>query len=218
MIFYALTIFWSAFLLFLVQPILGKQILPRFGGTPAVWTTCLLFFQTLLLAGYVYAHGLNAWLKPRAQAIVHFALLAGSLWFLPIAVDPSYRGRLEGSPTWQILAMLTLTVGAPYFLLSATGPLLQAWFAKTHSRSPYRLYALSNVGSLLALLSYPFVVEPSLKLGAQTWNWSWGYAIFAGVCGLCALQLFLRGGRETETAAVASADEADAAAPISTLR
>src|SRR6478672_2145670 len=116
---YAATIFISAFLLFQIQPMVSKAILPRFGGTPAVWTTCLLFFQTLLLAGYVYAHGLNAWLKPRAQAIVHFALLAGSLWLLPIAVDPSYRGKLTGSPTWQILAMLTLTVGAPYFLLSA---------------------------------------------------------------------------------------------------
>jgi spermidine synthase len=214
MLFYALTIFWSAFLLFLVQPILGKQILPRFGGTPAVWTTCLLFFQILLLGGYVYAHGLSAWLKPKAQAVVHFALLAGSLWFLPIAVDPSYRVKLEGSPTWQILSMLTLTVGAPYFLLSATGPLLQAWFAKTHSRSPYRLYALSNVGSLLALLSYPFVVEPNLKLGAQTGNWSWGYAIFAAVCGLCAIQLFLRGERGAAEPIDAPAKESVDEAPI----
>lgn len=198
MIFYALTIFWSAFLLFLVQPILGKQILPWFGGTPAVWTTCLLFFQILLLGGYVYAHGLSAWLKPRAQAVVHFGLLAGSLWMLPIAADPAYRREVQAEPTWQILALLLFTVGAPYFLLSATGPLLQAWFAKTHSRSPYRLYALSNVGSLLALLSYPFVVEPNWTLGAQTGNWSWGYAIFAALCGVCAVQLFVRGNPSAE--------------------
>ena len=174
MIRYPLTIFLSAFLLFQVQPLIGKVVLPWFGGSPAVWAACMLFFQILLLGGYVYAHGLNAWLKPRAQAIVHFGLLAGSLWLLPIAANTDYRQRIEGSPTWQILALLTITVGAPYFLLSATGPLLQAWFAKTHSRSPYRLYALSNVGSLLALLSYPFIVEPRLKLGEQTSNWSWG--------------------------------------------
>lgn len=195
MIFYALTVFWSALLLFLVQPILGKQILPWFGGAPAVWTTCLLFFQILLLGGYLYAHGLSAWLRPRAQAIVHLGLLAGSLWMLPIAADPAYRSEIEGEPTWQILSLLLFTVGAPYFLLSATGPLLQAWFSKTHARNPYRLYALSNVGSLLALLGYPFIVEPNLNLGEQTANWSWGYAIFATVCGVCAVQLLLRGER-----------------------
>jgi len=201
MIFYALTIFWSALLLFLVQPILGKQILPWFGGAPAVWTTCLLFFQILLLGGYVYTHGLSAWLRPRAQAIVHMGLLAGSLWMLPIAADPAYRSEIQGEPTWQILSLLLFTVGAPYFLLSATGPLLQAWFAKTHARSPYRLYALSNVGSLLALLGYPFLVEPNLKLGEQTANWSWGYAVFAAVCGVCAVQLLLRGERDSATGA-----------------
>ena len=192
MIWYALTIFWSAFLLFLVQPMLGKRILPWFGGTPAVWTTCLLFFQALLLAGYVYAHGLTAWLKPRSQALLHIALLAGSLWLLPIAANPGYRSEVASSPTWQILALLGLTIGAPYFLISATGPLLQAWFARTHSRSPYRLYALSNVGSLLALLSYPFVVEPRLTVGTQMRGWSWGYAAFAAACALCAVQVLLR--------------------------
>ncbi|MBI2823721.1 MAG: fused MFS/spermidine synthase [Planctomycetia bacterium] len=200
MIWYAITIFWSAFLLFLVQPMLGKQILPWFGGTPAVWTTCLLFFQVLLLGGYLYAHGLTAWLKPRAQAVVHLAVLAASLWFLPIATDPAYRARVEGSPTWQILALLTFTVGAPYFILSTTGPLLQSWFAHTHERSPYRLYALSNVGSLLALLSYPFVVEPRLKLGEQTGSWSWAYGLFGLACALCAVQLLLMGKRDAATA------------------
>ncbi|HVU87473.1 MAG TPA: fused MFS/spermidine synthase [Pirellulales bacterium] len=189
MIWYALTIFWSAFLLFLVQPILGKQILPWFGGTPAVWTTCLLFFQMLLLGGYLYAHAITAWIAPRAQALLHISLLGASLWFLPIVADPAYRAAVESSPTWQILALLTFTIGAPYFLISATGPLLQAWFAKTHVGSPYRLYALSNVGSLLALLSYPFVVEPRLKLGDQTHYWSWGYAAFAVFCALCGYQL-----------------------------
>ncbi|HEY1602266.1 MAG TPA: fused MFS/spermidine synthase [Pirellulales bacterium] len=197
MIWYALTIFWSAFLLFLVQPILGKQILPWFGGTPAVWTTCLLFFQMLLLGGYIYAHGLNAWLAPRAQALVHGALLAGSLWFLPIVADPSYRSVVEASPTWQILTLLVFTIGAPYFLISATGPLLQAWFARTHAGSPYRLYALSNVGSLLALLSYPFLVEPNLHLRSQTHGWSWGYVGFAVACLLCAAQVVFSSRQQT---------------------
>jgi hypothetical protein len=200
MIWYALTIFWSAFLLFLVQPILGKQILPWFGGTPAVWTTCLLFFQVLLLGGYVYAHGLSAWLKPRGQALVHIALLASSLWFMPIATDATYRAELESSPTWQILVLLTATIGAPYFLMSATGPLLQAWFSRTHVGSPYRLYALSNVGSLLALLSYPFLVEPNLRLGEQTHWWSWGYGAFAIICILCAVQLAILGHKNTVNA------------------
>ncbi|MES1213735.1 MAG: fused MFS/spermidine synthase [Singulisphaera sp.] len=211
MIWYALTIFWSAFLLFLVQPILGKQILPWFGGTPAVWTTCLLFFQILLLGGYLYAHALTAWVRPRAQALLHISLLGLSLWLLPIAADPAYRARIETSPTWQILSLLTFTVGAPYFLISATGPLLQAWFAKTHVGSPYRLYALSNVGSLLALLSYPFIVEPRLKLGSQTQYWSWGYAFFAVVCAFCGVQL-LRARREQSTEHTTAAPRADDAA------
>jgi SAM-dependent methyltransferase len=199
MIWYSLTIFWSAFLLFLVQPILGKQILPWFGGTPAVWTTCLLFFQVLLLGGYLYAHGLTAWLKPRTQALVHVSLLAASLWFLPVAADPTYRAAVESSPTWQILALLTFTIGAPYFLISATGPLLQAWFARTHAGSPYRLYALSNVGSLLALLSYPFLLEPNWHLGTQTAGWSLGYGLFVIACGLCAARLaFSRSGGPTD--------------------
>ncbi len=189
MIWYALAIFWSAFLLFLVQPILGKQILPWFGGTPGVWTTCLLFFQILLLGGYMYAHASSAWLKPRGQALLHVTLLTLSLWFLPIVADPAYRTAVDAAPTWQILSLLAFTIGAPYFLISATGPLLQAWFAHTHSASPYRLYALSNVGSLLALLSYPFLVEPNLRLGAQTTDWSWGYVLFVVACGLCAAQL-----------------------------
>ena len=217
MIWYALTVFWSAFLLFLVQPILGKQILPWFGGTPAVWTTCLLFFQILLLGGYVYAHGLTAWLTPRTQALVHAGLLAGSLWFLPIAADPAYRSAAESSPTWQILLLLTFTIGAPYFLISATGPLLQAWFAKTHVGSPYRLYALSNVGSLLALLSYPFLVEPNSKLGEQTQGWSWGYGVFVVACGLCAVQLYFaerRRGQETEQEADATAAGDPLKAPV----
>ena len=148
--------------------------------------------SNLLLGGYVYAHGLTAWLTPRsAGARAYGALLAGSLWFLPVTADAELIGRRWNHlRPGRFLLLLTFTIGAPYFLISATGPLLQAWFAQTHAGSPYRLYSLSNVGSLLALLSYPFLIEPNLRLGEQTHGWSWGYGVFVVACGLCALQLF----------------------------
>ena len=153
---FALSIFTGAFLLFQVQPLIGKYILPWFGGSPGVWTTCLLFFQTLLLGGYAYAHFSSTLLKPRGQAVLHFGLLLLSLALLPITPNDSWKSHVTGDPTWQILLLLTVTIGLPYFVLSATGPLMQQWFSVTHPGvSPYRLYALSNIGSLLALLSYP---------------------------------------------------------------
>jgi len=158
---YILTIFLSAFLLFQVQPMLGKFILPWFGGGPSVWSACLLFFQLLLLGGYLYAHGLSSRLKPRTQVCVHLGLLGVSLLFLPITPADSWKPTGTGAPALHILALLTVCVGAPYLLLSTTGPLLQRWFTWTHpGRTPYRLYAVSNIGSLLGLLSYPFAIEP----------------------------------------------------------
>lgn len=180
---YALTIFLSAFLLFLVQPLLGHYILPWFGGSPAVWTTCMLFFQCGLLAGYAYAHALVTWLSPRAQGRTHMVLLGLSLLLLPITPSSAWRGGLDGNPTLHILLLLARTVGAPYLLISATGPLLQGWFSRTSpGRSPYRLYALSNLGSLLALIAYPVLVEPSLRLRPQTLWWTLGYVLFAACC------------------------------------
>ena len=155
---YAATIFLSAFLLFQVQPMIAKFILPWFGGSAAVWSAALLFFQLLLLAGYFYAHALIRYLKPKNQFWVHGGLLLASLATLPIV--PSARWfawRRAGDPTLRILLLLAATVGLPYTLLSATSPLLQAWFVRTQQGAiPYRLFALSNFGSMLALLSYPY--------------------------------------------------------------
>ena len=178
------TIFLSAFLLFQVQPIMGRYILPWFGGTPAVWSVCLLFFQVVLLAGYAYAHWLGSFRNSRVAGWVHIGLLAASLVFLPVI--PA-RPQADTHPSAQILGLLTVTVGIPYFLLSATAPLLQRWFTFTAvERSPWRLYALSNFGSFLALLSYPFLVEPYARLRTQAWVWSGLYVLFALLCGLVA--------------------------------
>ncbi|KAA0891325.1 fused MFS/spermidine synthase [Oryzomonas rubra] len=187
---YALTIFLSSFLLFQVQPLIGRYILPWYGGGPAVWTTCMLFFQVVLLAGYGYAHVatlLDRW----KQGWLHLALLLCALMFLPIAPSPDYwKLRPDDNPALKILLLLLANVGAPYLLLSATAPLVQHWFIRSFpGRSPYRLYALSNLGSLLALLSYPFLVEPNLTLAHQVSVWGWGFGVFVLFCSSCALQI-----------------------------
>ena len=183
MMLYALTIFSSAFLLFLVQPIMAKQILPWFGGSAAVWTTCLVFFQFLLLFGYAYSDYTTRKMTPRNQLILHAALLVVSLASLPIIPDASWKPAGDEDPIYRILGLLTLTIGLPYFLLSTTGPLVQAWFARAHaSGTVYRLFALSNFASLLALISYPFAVEPWISTRHQSLGWSMGYALFVVVC------------------------------------
>src|SRR6185369_16694562 len=165
---FPVTIWLSAFLLFQVQPIMGRYVLPWFGGGPAVWTDCLLFFQVLLLAGYAYAHWLGSRPSLTLQAAVHIALLTASLAFLPIVPREIWRPVSSADPSGRILVLLAATVGGPYLLLSATGPLLQHWFHLSEpGRSPWRLYALSNLGSFLALLGYPFVMEPLLRLRTQ---------------------------------------------------
>ena len=188
---YALTIFTGAFLLFQVQPLIGKYILPWFGGGPGVWTTCMLFFQMLLLGGYAYAHFTSRWLKPRAQAIVHMVLLLAALALLPITPSDSWKPHGGGNPTLQILALLAVSLGLPYFVLSATGPLIQQWFSRTRpGASPYRLYALSNVGSLLALVSYPFFFETHFTRKTQAGLWEWGLVAYVLCCGFCAVRLW----------------------------
>jgi len=188
MLVYALTIFLGAFLLFQVQPLMAKFILPWFGGGPAVWTTCMLFFQVMLLAGYAYAHASIRLLRPRAQAVVHLALLVTALWQLPIVPAEAWKPSGAELPTWHILRLLTANLALPYLVLSSTTPLLQAWIGRAHTRrSPYRLFALSNLGSLLALVSYPFVVEPLLSRSAQTTIWSVGFVVFALVCAASAV-------------------------------
>jgi len=186
MVLYALTVFLSSFLLFQLQPLIGRYLLPWFGGSPAVWTTCLLFFQTVLFGGYLYAHGLSR-LTPERQRRLHTAILATAVALLalfavrfgvPLSPPAFLKPEARGAPAVRILALLGLTVGLPCFLLSSTGPLLQSWAARLpRPDRVWRLFALSNLGSLLALLAYPFAVEPALRLGAQAWVWS---TLFAG--------------------------------------
>ncbi|MCB0344378.1 MAG: fused MFS/spermidine synthase [Bdellovibrionales bacterium] len=196
---FALTVFTSAFLLFQVQPMMAKFILPWFGGTPSVWSTCLLFFQTFLLAGYAYAHLLNRNLSPQLQTMVHIGVLALTACFLDIIPGTELKPIGSNEPALHILQLLMLTVGLPYFLLATTGPLLQAWFSmRFPSLSPYRLYSLSNVGSLLALLTYPFLVEPKLTVYEQGALWAAVYALFLVLCCMCAISIF-RLPRETES-------------------
>ncbi|MGB9458008.1 MAG: fused MFS/spermidine synthase [Bryobacteraceae bacterium] len=185
---YALTILVSAFLLFQVEPAIGKIILPWYGGSAAVWTACLLFFQVALLGGYLYAHALVRYLKPRAQTVVHLGLLAVSALTLAVYPSASLKPYAAGDPTWSILLLLGRTIGLPYFLLSTTGPLVQAWYARRFiGRMPYWLYALSNAGSMLALVSYPFLFEPVFTAHQQARMWSWGYLAFVVVCAAAAL-------------------------------
>src|SRR5689334_19482320 len=167
---------------------MGRYVLPWFGGGPAVWTNCLLFFQTVLLAGYAYAHWLGSRRSVRFQAITHSAVLALSLLFLPIGPHAAYWKPASGDdPSGRILFLLLATAGGPYLALSASAPLLQRWFTIGASeRSPWRLYALSNFGSFLALLSYPFLIEPYLRLQTQAWIWSGLYIAFALLCALTA--------------------------------
>ena len=184
---YAFTIFLSAFLLFQVQPIIAKMILPWFGGGAAVWTTCMLFFQLLLVCGYLYAHWTTRRLGSRTQAVVHAVLLALAAAALPIVPDAAWKPAGETDPGLRILAILAVTVGLPYFILSTTGPLVQVWYSRANRGAmPYRLYALSNLGSMLALLSYPFAVEPWLPTRAQALGWSGAFVVFALACGVLA--------------------------------
>jgi len=185
---YALSIFWAAFLLFQLEPLIGKYILPWFGGTPAVWTVCMLFFQVLLLAGYAYADFSLARVAPARQGQWHLLLLLLALLTLPITPSAAWKPEDGSQPSLSILLLLGSSVGLPFFILGATSPLLQAWFVRVcPGRSPYPLYALSNLGSLVALLSYPFLFEPYFRLGQQTVGWSAGFGGFVLLCGSLAL-------------------------------
>lgn len=187
---YGATIFLSAFLLFQVQLVIGKFILPLFGGAPAVWNTCMFCFQVLLLLGYGYAHGLSSFVGVRRQGKVHgFVLITSAVilvilwmkWGTPLTPGSEWSAAAEDNPVWKILELLAATVALPFFVLSTTGPLLQKWFSRNHP-SAYRLYALSNAGSLVGLLSYPFFVEWAFDLKHQAWIWSAGYLVFAALC------------------------------------
>jgi hypothetical protein len=216
---FAASIGVGAFLLFQVQFIVGKQILPWFGGVPAVWTTCMLFFQVLLLGGYGYAHLLGSCRDPGRQRTIHLVaivvaavLLALRLgaWPSPITPSDAWKPGASDNPIVSILVLLLFNIGLPFLVLAATGPLLQNWFARRFpGRSPYRLYALSNLGSLLGLLTYPFLLEPALGLAGQGWVWFAGFVLFALVCGGCAITV----GRTAPLPAAPRTAQAQEAAP-----
>jgi spermidine synthase len=201
MLFFALSIFLSAFLLFQIQPMIGKFILPWFGGTPAVWSTAMLFFQVLLTGGYAYAY----WLVKRPkQGRTHMALLGititlltmlGLGWPSPITPSADMRSAVTNFPVFDIFLLLTVSVGLPYLVLAANGPLMQAWFSRIFPEQSYaRLYALSNFGSLLGLLAYPILIEPSLTLLQQGWAWTGGFALFALIAGILSYRARNEGG------------------------
>ena len=212
------TIFSSAFLLFLVQPLIAKQILPWFGGSAAVWSICLVFFQVVLLAGYAYADAVTRFLSMKAQAGLHIGLLLASLAFLPIVTSTRWKPTGGEDPTLWILGLLLGTIGLPYFLLSTTGPLVQSWVARTPwGARVYRYFALSNLASLASLLAYPVLIEPHAPLLLQARGWSWGYAAFALLCSAATLHVARRwadGGPHATPAAALGGDRAD----VSTTR
>ena len=198
-------IFVAAALLFLVQPMVGKMILPRAGGSPQVWNTAMVFFQVALLAGYLYAHLSVRWLGVRRQAILHLVVLALPLVALPIALPDGYPPAAGGQSGW-ILGVLTLAVGAPFFVLAAASPLLQRWLASTQHESgsdPYFLYAGSNLGSLAGLLAFPLLLEPLLPGSAQVRIWTIGYGVFVALAALCVFAVTRAGGGATAPAAPA---------------
>lgn len=205
---FAWTILAGAFLLFQVQPLIAKFILPWFGGSASVWSLCMLFFQVFLVAGYAYAHLTTRYLRPRTQAALHGVLLLAALLALPIVPGECWKPEPTDDPAGRILLLLTVCLGLPYFVLASTGPLMQAWFARLHPGSiPYRLYALSNAGSLLALVTYPFVVEPLLTSRTQANLWGLSLGVFALLCGACAWRLWrAAGGRKTEDGDLKSKD------------
>ena len=204
--YFQVSIVLSAFLLFLVQPIIAKQILPWFGGSASVWNTCLFFFQFVLLLGYIYAHALIRWATVRQQTVIHLVLLSLSLLSLPVIASATWRIG-HGDPALRILLLLSTTVGLPYFLLSATSPLLQAWYFRTKS-TPYRLFALSNAASLVGLLAYPFVLEPELTTPRQAKLWSAGFVVFAVTCAVVAVLSARVSIRRPEAGATKSGNDA----------
>jgi hypothetical protein len=228
---FAVTLFVSATLLFLVQPMIAKMILPSLGGTPAVWNTCMVFFQAALLGGYTYAHASTTWLGTRWQVRVHAVLLFLPFLVFPLGVASGWVPPGDANPIPWLLALLLVSVGLPFFLLSTSAPLLQKWFARTghpSAKDPYFLYAASNLGSMLALLGYPTIVEPGLTLNSQRWlsqSWLWtaGYALFALLMLACARAVLhnpdketgRQGDKETRESAASSSVSLSPCLPVS---
>lgn len=179
---FAPTIFLSAWLLFLIQPLFGRMALPLLGGVPSVWNTAMVFFQAVLLLGYLYAHLITKFLTFRAQLAVHMLVIVTALFILPVSIGEAWRSPPADMPASWLLALLAVNIGLPFFAISANAPLLQRWFARTShpdAKDPYFLYGASNLGSMIALLGYPLIVEQVLAVDAQSWLWTAGYMVLA---------------------------------------
>ena len=224
MILFAVSIFLSAFLLFQIQPMIGKFILPWFGGTPTVWSTVMLFFQVLLTGGYAYSYWLVQRLTAKRQIMWHTSLitfaillliLCSFVWDSPVTPDSGWKPQDVGTPITDIFRLLVVSVGWPYFILAANGPLMQAWFSRLFPERSYaRLYALSNLGSLLGLLAYPVLVEPSISLRWQGWLWALGFMFF----GLIAIRIAFQSGSAADPAKAAAGSERYIPRPSLSLR
>lgn len=186
LVLYSLTAFLSAVLLFSVEPMVGKMLLPQCGGGPSVWNTCMVFFQGLLLLGYAYTHFTTVRLGVRRQAVLHLAVILLPLFVLPVLFRREAGPPSSADLNWWLLTQLTCTVGLPFFAVSTTAPLLQRWFVRAGSRDPYFLYSTSNAGSLLSLLAYPFLIEPKLGLTMQSQVWTGGYVVLVALLAGCA--------------------------------
>ncbi|MCJ7564258.1 MAG: hypothetical protein MUP52_06685, partial [Candidatus Aminicenantes bacterium] len=210
LIFFSVTIFTGAALLFLVQPMFARMVLPLLGGSPAVWNTAMVFYQAVLLAGYAYAHFTTRWLGVRRQAAWHLVVLLAPLLVLPIGLPHGWTPPTGTNPAWWLLAVLAVSVGLPFFVVSASSPLLQRWFSASGHRwaaDPYFLYAASNLGSLLALVSYPVLVEPRLRLAEQNRWWAVGYAGFVVLTAMCGVWIRRVGRKGPDPEAEATRDD-----------
>lgn len=204
---FATTLFVGGFLLFLVEPMVAKMVLPIFGGAPMVWNGCVTFFQVMLLAGYGYAYGASKWLRLRQHVFLHVALLLLPAAVLPFMIQPGAAAPQQGNPLLGLVLLLAASIGLPFFVLSTTASVLQHWLSKTDhpaGRDPYFLYAASNFGCLAALTCYPIVVEPLLTLRQQSRLWSIGYAEFVALAGACAVFAWRRANTATDDATAIS--------------
>jgi hypothetical protein len=200
---YIATVFVSAALLFAVQPMFTKMVLPRLGGAPAVWSVAIVFFQAALLAGYAYAHGLTRLTRPKVGAAIHVAVMIGAAFALPLAIAQGWGAAPQRGEALWLLSLFAASIGLPFFALSANAPLLQAWFARTDhpmAANPYFLYAASNVGSFLALIAYPFAIEPLTRLGDQSRAWSVGFCALIVLIAVCGV-VFVRAAARVRAAA-----------------
>src|ERR671939_991405 len=217
MLLFSATIFISAALLFLVEPMFAKFVLPSFGGTPAVWTGSMMFFQAALLASYLYVHATAGWLGARRQAVVHLVVILLPLLVLPVAVPASdWAPPAQSNPIVWLLGLLLVSVGLPFFAVAATNPLIQRWLSETDhpaSKDPYFLYVASNLGSVIGLLGYPLLVEPSLRLVNQGVMWSIGYVVLVVLVFASAVVLWRSPAPTTTTDSSSIEQEAPAGAP-----